>query len=187
MAVYGYARVSTTDQDLTVQVDALKAAGCEVVRAEKITGTTRQGRKELDTLLDFIRQDDVLVVTKLDRLARSVADLSAIVDTLEKKGAKLRILNASIDTGTPTGRAFLQMLGVFGEFETAIRKERQMEGISKAKASGVYKGRKRSIDADEVFKLQAFGNGPTQIAEKLKIGRASVYRVLREREKRFDR
>jgi DNA invertase Pin-like site-specific DNA recombinase len=128
--------------------------------------------------LDFIRKGDVLVVCKLDRLARSMADLSQIVATLEKKGASLQVLNANIDTSTASGKAFLGALGVFAEFETNLRKERQMEGIAKAKAAGVYKGRPATIDAGAIRKLKDEGKGATQIAKALGIGRASVYRVL---------
>jgi DNA invertase Pin-like site-specific DNA recombinase len=178
MAIYGYARVSTTEQDLSVQEAALRTAGCEVIRSEKRTGTTTEGRTELQTLIDFARHGDAIVVTRIDRLARSIADLAAIVRTLESKGVGLRATEQPIDTSTAAGRCFLQMLGVFAEFETAIRKERQMEGIAKAKAEGVYKGRKPSIDPAQVRALVAGGLGATQIARKLNIGRASVYRVL---------
>src|SRR3954465_7767435 len=178
MASYGYARVSTTDQDLAVQEAALRAAGCEMIRAEKKSGTTTTGRSELQTLLDFMRKSDVIVVTRIDRLARSITDLAAIVRTLEHKGVALRATDQPIDTATAAGRCFLQMLGVFAEFETAIRKERQMEGIAKAKAEGVYKGRKPSIDAAQVRALAAEGLGGTAIARRLGIGRASVYRML---------
>jgi DNA invertase Pin-like site-specific DNA recombinase len=109
MSMIGYARVSTTDQDTEVQIDELRSAGCTVIRQEKQSGTSRAGRSELETILSFIRPGDVLVVTRLDRLARSVADLFAIVAELEGKGAKLRILNAAIDTGTASGKAFLGM------------------------------------------------------------------------------
>ena len=179
MTMFGYARVSTTDQDTDLQLAELKAAGCETIRTEKKSATTRQGRTELATILDFIRAGDVLVVTRLDRLARSVADLSNIVAELEAKGAKLRILNASIDTSTASGKAFLGMLGVFAEFETNLRRERQMDGIAKAKKAGVYKGRKPQIDADQVRTLKADGVGPAEIARRLGIGRASVYRMLK--------
>lgn len=179
MAIYGYARVSTTDQDLALQRDALTDAGCTVIRAEKVTGTKLGGRDELRTLLDFIRAGDVLMVTRIDRLARSIADLASIVRELESKGAALKATEQPIDTSTAAGKAFLGMLGVFAEFETNIRKERQLEGIAKAKGAGVYKGRKPSIDAREVRRLRdAEGLGPTEIAERLSIGRASVYRVL---------
>ena len=141
MALYGYARVSTQLQDLTIQREALHAAGCEIIREEKVSGTSRDGRKELDTLLQFIRQGDTLVVTRLDRLARSILDLSSIVKELVSKGASLKATEQPVDTSSAAGKAFLQMLGVFAEFETNLRKERQMEGIAKAKDRGVYKGR----------------------------------------------
>jgi DNA invertase Pin-like site-specific DNA recombinase len=178
MAIYGYARVSTTDQDLTLQVEALRRAGCEVIREEKKSGTTRDGRTELGTLLDFLRADDVLMVTRIDRLARSIGDLQDIVRALKAKGAALKASEQPIDTGTAAGKCFLDMLGVFAEFETNLRRERQLEGIAKAKATGVYKGRKPNIDPNEVRRLKAEGLGASEIAKTMKIGRASVYRVL---------
>lgn len=179
MTVYGYARVSTTDQDLTIQEDALKAAGCEIIRAEKASGTSRKGRSELDTLVEFLREGDVLMVTRIDRLARSIRDLQNLVHTFREKGVALKATEQPVDTSTAAGKAFLDMLGVFAEFETNLRKERQMEGIAKAKANNVYKGRKPSIDKDEVMKRHSEGMGATAIAKELGIGRASVYRVLR--------
>jgi DNA invertase Pin-like site-specific DNA recombinase len=178
MAIYGYARVSTTDQDLTIQRDALKRAGCTIIRAEKMTGTKLSGRTELRTLLDFIHKGDTVVVTRIDRLARSIGDLAAIVREIESKGAALKATEQPIDTSTAAGKAFLGMLGVFAEFETNIRKERQLEGIAKAKAEGVYKGRKPSIDRAELRRLQSEGLGATEIAKRLGIARASVYRLL---------
>ena len=178
MTVIGYARVSTTDQDLSIQEAALKAAGCEVIRSEKRTGTTTQGREELRTVLDFLRKGDVLTVTRIDRLARSIADLQDIVRTIKLRGAALKATEQPIDTSTAAGKCFLDMLGVFAEFETNLRRERQLEGIARAKAEGVYKGRPASIDAARVRELKAGGMGPTEIAKALKIGRASVYRVL---------
>src|SRR6266853_1467285 len=150
MAVYGYARVSTTEQDLCLQLDALKAAGCEIIRSEKVSGATTRGRAELANLLEFVRKGDTLVVTRIDRLARSIGDLQDIVRSLKAKGAMLKAIEQPIDTGTAAGKCFLDMLGVFAEFETNLRRERQMEGIVKAKAAGVYKGRKPSIDRVEV-------------------------------------
>lgn len=176
--IIGYARVSSDDQDCSVQEDALRAAGCTLIRSEKKSGTTTEGRHELDTLLSFIRANDVLMVTRIDRLARSVADLEKIVAALKAKGAFLRATEQPIDTSTPAGLAFLQMLGVFAQFETAIRKERQMEGIARAKANGVYKGRKPSVDVTAVRALRHEGVGPSEIAIRLGIGRASVYRAL---------
>ena len=176
-----HARVSTTDQDLGLQEAALRAGGCEVIRSEKVTGTTREGRTELATLLDFIRKGDTLVVTRVDRLARSIGDLQDVVRVLKGKGAALRATEQPIDTSTAAGKAFLDMLGVFAEFETNLRRERQMEGIAAAKARGVYagKGRKPSIDVAEVRRLREEEKlGPAAIAKRLKIGRASVYRLL---------
>ncbi|NRP86687.1 putative DNA-invertase bin3 [Ensifer adhaerens] len=176
--IFGYARVSTTDQDLSIQEAALRAAGATIIRSEKKTGTTTEGRDELATLIEFAREGDTIIVTRIDRLARSLTDLSKIVDTLQEKKVHLKATEQPIDTSTSAGKAFIQMLGVFGEFETAIRKERQREGVAKAKADGVYKGRKASIDADRVKELAASGMGATEIAKELKIGRASVYRYL---------
>src|SRR4051794_823956 len=176
--VYGYARVSTTDQDLAIQEEALRAAGCHVIRSEKVSGTTRDGRRELRTLLDFMRAGDVLTVTRVDRLARSIGDLQDIVRELKSKRGHLRAIEQPIDTSTAAGKCFLDMLGVFAEFETNLRRERQMEGIAKAKASGVYKGRKPSLDVAAVKKLRSEGLGASEIARQLGIGRASVYRVL---------
>ncbi|SFF72187.1 Site-specific DNA recombinase [Methylobacterium sp. yr596] len=178
MGKIGYARVSTTDQDLTLQLAALSAAGCGVIRSEKITGSTVAGRAELRTVLDFIGAGDTLVVTRIDRLARSLGDLQDIVRELKAKGASLVATEQPIDTGTAAGKAFLDMLGVFAEFETNLRRERQMEGIAKAKAAGVYKGGKTRIAADEVRRLAGEGIGPSVIARQLGIGRASVYRLL---------
>ncbi|GLS18120.1 integrase-like protein y4lS [Labrys miyagiensis] len=178
MTTYGYARVSTTDQDLTIQIEALRKAGCDVIREEKRSGATREGRAELDTLLTFLRAGDTLMVTRIDRLARSIGDLQDIVRMLKAKGVALKATEQPIDTGTAAGKAFLDMLGVFAEFETNLRKERQMEGIAKAKAAGVYKGRKPVIDTAKVKELQGSGLGATEIAKRLRIGRASVYRVI---------
>jgi DNA invertase Pin-like site-specific DNA recombinase len=175
---FGYARVSTTDQDLTLQREALKAAGCTLIREEKASGTTTNGRTELTQLLEFIRKGDVLVVTRIDRLARSIADLQDIVRTLKAKGATLKATEQPIDTSTAAGKAFLDMLGVFAEFETNLRRERQLEGIAKAKADGVYKGRPATIDVSKVRELRGQGVGGSEIAKRLGISRASVYRVL---------
>jgi DNA invertase Pin-like site-specific DNA recombinase len=178
MTTIGYGRVSSVDQDCSIQEAALRAAGCDIVRSEKRTGTTIKGRDELATVLEFLRPGDTLVVTRLDRLARSLEDMLGIVRHLTEKGVSLKATEQQVDTSSATGRAFLQMLGVFAEFETAIRKERQLEGIAKAKAAGVYKGRKPSVPVEEVRRLHAEGASPTIIAKRLGIGRASVYRAL---------
>jgi DNA invertase Pin-like site-specific DNA recombinase len=180
MTVIGYARVSTSDQNLEIQVTALKAAGCGVIRAEKRSGTTTSGRTELQTALDFLDAGDVLMVTRIDRLARSIGDLQDIVRAVKAKGASLKATEQPIDTSTAAGKAFLDMLGAFAEFETNLRKERQMEGTAKAKAAGVYKGRKATVDVSRIKTLKQQGIGPSAIAKTLGIGRASVYRALCE-------
>jgi DNA invertase Pin-like site-specific DNA recombinase len=176
--VFGYARVSTTDQDLSLQVAALKRAGCTTIRHEKRSGSSLQGREELRTLLDFLRKGDTLVVTRIDRLARSVGDLQDIVRELKAKGVALKCTEQQIDTSTAAGKCFLDMLAVFAEFETNLRRERQLEGIAKAKAAGVYTGRKPSIDVAKVKAMKAQGVGASEIARTLGIARGSVYRVL---------
>ncbi len=157
MAIYGYARVSTIDQDLSIQEEALKSAGCDVIRAEKVSGSSREGRKELDTLIQFLRPDDTLIVTRVDRLARSIRDLQNIVHEVTTRGVTLRATEQPIDTSTAAGKCFLDMLGVFAEFETNLRRERQMEGIAKAKQRGIYRGRKPTIDREEVVALKDQG------------------------------
>jgi DNA invertase Pin-like site-specific DNA recombinase len=180
MTVIGYARVSSVGQSLEIQEAALKAAGCDLIRSEKRSGTSTAGREGLQTVLDFLRQGDVLMVTRIDRLARSIGDLQDIVRAVKAKGASLKATEQPIDTSTAAGKCFLDMLGVFAEFETNLRRERQLEGIAKAKAAGVYKGRPASIDATQVRELKAKGMRPSEIARQLGIGRASVYRALAE-------
>jgi DNA invertase Pin-like site-specific DNA recombinase len=179
MALYGYARVSSADQDYSLQEQALKQAGCDVIRAEKASGTTRNGRTELDLLLEFLRPGDTLVVTRVDRLARSIKDLQDIVYTLKEQGVTLKATEQPIDTRSAAGKAFLDMLGVFAEFETNLRRERQIEGITAAKSRGVYRGRKPSVDTAEIRRLRLEEKlGATAIARRLGVGRASVYRAL---------
>jgi DNA invertase Pin-like site-specific DNA recombinase len=175
----GYARVSSAGQSLEVQLDALKAAGCDKVFQEKKSGTIVDGRQALADAIDFLRNGDTLVITRLDRLARSSVDLHNIIDRLNAKGVKFRCLQqAGVDTDSGMGKLVLAILGAVAEFETDIRKERQKEGIEKAKAKGVYKGRKPSVDANAVQALKADGVRPSEIAKRLGIGRASVYRAI---------
>ena len=178
----GYARVSTKDQDLTVQREALESAGCERIREEKASGKSQNGRPELENLLDFIRDGDILVVTRLDRLARSVFDLQDIANKLREKGASLKVLEQPVDTTTSAGRMFYTMLGAFAEFELDIRRERQMEGIAKAKAEGKYKGRKPTarVKLTEMKRLASDGVQKAEIARRVGVSRASVYRLLEE-------
>lgn len=182
--IVGYARTSTIDQlaGLEAQERDLAAAGCERIFVEQVSSVDVVARTKLAEALAFVREGDVLVVTKLDRLARSVAHLLEVLEQLTSKGASLRILAMGIDTATPTGKLMLTVLGGVAEFERAIMLERQREGIAKAKAEGKYKGRKPTAmnQKAEVQRLSAGGMGATEIAAKLGIGRASVYRALDE-------
>jgi DNA invertase Pin-like site-specific DNA recombinase len=180
----GYARTSTLEQraGFEAQRRELKDAGCDKVFAEQVSSVAT--RERLSQALDYIREGDVLVVTKLDRLARSMRDLIDIVGRIEAKGAALRILNMSgggnLDTGTPTGRLMLNVLGSVAEFERSMMLERQREGIAKAKADGKYKGRQPTAraKADQVRALHREGVGAVDIAKQLGIGRSSVYRAI---------
>jgi DNA invertase Pin-like site-specific DNA recombinase len=178
----GYARSSTLDQKASIesQVHDLTAAGCQKIFQEQVSSIDVPSRAQLADALDHLRQGDTLVVTRLDRLARSVRHLFEITESLQEKGAALRILDLGIDTGKPTGKLVLTVLGGIAEFEREIMLERQREGIAKAKAAGKYKGRKPTARAktDDVIALRAQGLGPTVIARRLGIGRASVYRIL---------
>ncbi|MDO6732884.1 recombinase family protein [Marinovum sp. 2_MG-2023] len=180
----GYARTSTLDQTagLEAQQRDLEAAGCGRLFSEHVSSVDQSDRRELAEAMRFIREGDTLVVTKLDRLARSTRHLLDIVEELDGRKASLRILNLNLDTATPTGRLMLTMVGAVAQFEREIMLERQREGIAKAKAEGKYKGRKPTAreKSDQVEQLRAEGIGPTEIAKRLGIGRASVYRILAE-------
>jgi len=176
----GYARTSTVDQQagFDAQLKELEAVGCEKVFSEQVSSLGK--RPQLDAALDFCREGDVFVVTKLDRLARSVTDLGRIVERLEAKKVTLRILNINLDTGSPTGRLMLNLLGSVAQFEVEIMRERQREGIAKAQAEGRYRGRKPTAraKAGEAKKLLQSGMTPSAVARQLSISRASVYRIM---------
>jgi DNA invertase Pin-like site-specific DNA recombinase len=175
---FGYARVSTGDQNLTLQRDALTKAGAAVVFEEKASGTKRDGRDELDRVLKVVSRGDTILITRIDRLARSMRDLQNIVHDLKERGVHLKATEQAVDTSTSAGKAFLDMLGVFAEFETNLRRERQAEGIAKAKADEVYKGGKRRIDRDRVLRLSAEGQGPGAIAKALNVSRRQIHRII---------
>ena len=180
----GYARTSTQDQkySLEAQVEELKAAGCERLYQEEVSSVDSQ-RVELENALDYIREGDVLVVKKLDRLARSVADTVKIIERLEAKKAGLKILNMKIDTTTPGGRLQFNLFAAIAQFEREVMLERQKVGIAKAKADGKYKGRKPTSDDKkaEILKLAAQGNmTKEEIRKAVNVGIATVYRVLKE-------
>jgi DNA invertase Pin-like site-specific DNA recombinase len=179
--IVGYARTSTVEQiaGLEAQERDLRAAGVEKVFAEQVSSVA--SRAQLEAALDFIRAGDVFVVTKLDRLARSVADLCAIVKRIEAKNAALRILAIGLDTATSTGKLMLNVLASVAQFEREMMLERQREGIAKAKGEGKYKGRAPTARAKaaDVRRLADEGMTREAIAAKLNIGVASVYRALR--------
>ena len=179
----GYARVSTVEQDagFEAQERDLKAAGAERLFSERTSAVGP--RKALDEAIDFAREGDAIVVMKLDRLARSVADLVRIVERLTKKRVGLRILAMGVDTATPTGKLVVNVLGAIGQFEREIMLERQREGVQRAKREGKYKGRAPTARAKsaEIVKLAGEGVKREDIAARLGVGVASVYRVLAER------
>ncbi len=181
--IVGYARTSTLDQiaGIEAQERDLAAAGCEKIFREQVSSVDVIKRDQLGLALDFLREGDTLVVTKLDRLARSVAHMHDLLHRITAKGAALKILNMGIDTNTPTGKLMLNVLGGVAQFERDIMLERQREGIAKAKAEGRYKGRAPTAQrkADQVTALHRAGVGATEIARRLQISRASVYNVLR--------
>lgn len=180
MARFGYARVSSTDQDLTIQLEKLKAAGCTVIRSEKMSGKSADDRPELATVMQFLREGDELVVVRLDRLGRSTRDVLNLVHDLDQKGASLRILDPEMTTGGDVGRIVVTVLGMVAEMERKFILERQRAGIEAAKAAGVYagKGRPKSMPVDEIRRRDAAGEGPAAIARALGISRTSVYRIL---------
>jgi len=181
MTVFAYCRVSTREQDTTAQREAiLKRYPDAVIREEKASGTSRTGRPVLELLLEVLTTDDLLVVWKLDRLARNLLDLQNIVADVESHGASLEILDQQINTSSASGRAFLQMLGVFAEFENNLRKERQLAGITKAKAAGKFRGSEKRIDRHAIAELLQQKVSPTAIAKRLRISRQSVYRIAQE-------
>lgn len=179
----GYARTSTTDQKagLEAQLRDLEQAGCTKTFREEISSVAT-ARPQLDAALEWVRDGDVMVVTKLDRLARSVSDLVGITETLRKKGVELRILAMNLDTSTPTGKLMLNLLGSIAEFERELMLERQREGIAKAKAEGKYAGRQPTArrKAEEVMRLRAEGQSANDIVKALGISRASYFRIVAE-------
>ena len=175
-----YIRVSSSSQSLELQREAVQKENVQKIFEEKVSGTSTQGREKLKEMLEFVREGDSVYITRTDRLARSILDLQLIVKELTEKGVSLVATEQLISTKDATSKCFLDMLGVFAEFETNIRKERQMEGIAKAKAKGVYKGGKKRIDVAEIRRLKNEGFGATKIARELNIHRDSVYRLLKE-------
>ena len=178
MTRIGYARVSTSDQELDIQIARLRAADCEIVRSETGSGASRDGRGELETVMQFLRPGDELVVLRLDRLGRSTRDVLNLVHELDAKGASLRILEPEVTTAGDMGRMVITVLGMVADMELKFIKDRQKAGIEAAKASGAYKGRKKSVDDTEIRRLAAMGVSKAKIARDLGHSRMSVYRAL---------
>lgn len=176
--IVGYARVSTTDQNLDVQLDELKAHGCERIFTDKATGTNT-ARAGLADMMGFVRDGDTLVVTRLDRFARSLTDLYAMLDKLTARGVAFHCLRQSIDTATSAGKLTLAILGAVAEFENDLRRERQRDGIEKAKAKGVYKGRMGKVDGLGIKAAFISGAKPSDIARQFYVSRQTVYRYLK--------
>ncbi len=176
----GYSRTSTLDQayGFQSQIEELEKLGCEKIFKEQVSSVAK--REELDNALEFVRESDTFIVTKLDRLARNVTHLLEIVQKLEDKGVNLRILNMGIDTSTATGKMMLTMLGAVAEFERSMLLERQREGIKRAQLAGKYKGRAPTArsQSDKINELKTQGIGVSDIARTLNISRTSVYRCL---------
>ena len=181
MAIVGYARVSTTDQKLEVQLEALAKVGAERIYQEKASGADG-ARVELAAMLDYVREGDIIVACKLDRLARSTKHLLEIVEKLTKKRVTLKVLNIDLDTATPTGKLMLTMLGAIATFEREMMLERQADGIAKAKTAGVYTGRKPTARAKGAEVMELLNQGKTKefVASTLEIGVASVYRIAKD-------
>jgi DNA invertase Pin-like site-specific DNA recombinase len=175
----GYARVSSEGQNLEVQLETLKQYGCEKIFKEKVSGTSTRGRDKLKECLEFVRENDEFVFTRIDRVCRNILDLQLIVKELEGKGVILTATEQPISTKDATSKCFLDMLGVFAELETNLRRERQLEGIRKAKEKKVYQGRKSQIDVEKIKVLKAEGLGASAIAKQMNIHRDSVYRLLK--------
>ena len=181
MTIIGYGRVSSTGQDLAVQLEKLESAGCNKIFKEKRSGLDA-GRPELKRCLEYLREGDTLLVTKIDRLARSTSDLYRIVSLLAEKGVAFKVTDdPSIDTTSRTGKLVLGILALIAEFENDIRRERQMDGIAKAQERGVRFGRKPLLLPDkvrEIRKLRKTGRTVPEIMRQTNLSKASVYRAL---------
>ncbi|ARO57153.1 resolvase [Methylorubrum zatmanii] len=180
MARIGYARVSTLDQDLEGQLARLSAEGCTLIRSEKVSGGSREGRTELATVIAFLRPGDELVVARLDRLGRDTRDVLNIIHEAEQRGAFVTVLDPHVSTRGEMGHIVLTVLGMVAQMERRFIKERQREGIKRAKAKGIYAGGKRRLDRDRIRRMHIEGNGPAAIARAVGCSRMQVYRVLHD-------
>ena len=180
MARIGYARVSTLEQDLCGQLARLTAEGCTLIRSEKVSGGSREGRPELATVIEFLRPGDELVVTRLDRLGRDTRDVLNVVHEAEQRGASVTVLDPHVSTRGEMGHVVLTVLGMVAQMERRFIKERQREGIARAKLEGAYAGGKRRLDRERARVLHAEGQGPAAIAVALGCSLMQVYRILGE-------
>jgi DNA invertase Pin-like site-specific DNA recombinase len=176
----GYARASSDSQSVDIQVEKLRAAGCQVIRSEIATGANRTGRTELATILDFVRPDDTVTVVRLDRLARSARDVYNIIHEIHERGASLRVLEPAISTDGPLGKTILGVLAMVAEMELSFIRERQRAGITAAKLKGVYRGRPITLDHQKIREMKRIGMGVTEIAEAAGCSRGAVYKILRQ-------
>ncbi|PER97026.1 recombinase family protein [Bacillus cereus] len=189
---YGYGRVSSVSQNLTAQIKQLQEAGCDTIFKEKISGRKKEYREQFNLLLEIVQEGDTIVVTKLDRFARSTKDALNTIEYLNSKGVSLIVLNMGgdkIDTSTAIGKLMITVLSGIAEFEADMIKERQLEGIEEAKKRGVYKGRPKKYTENNrglQYALELFYNRATnkmtvkEIEEITKISRATLYRAVRE-------
>jgi len=178
MARIGYARVSTIDQDLQIQLARLQSEGCEIIRSEKVSGSSRDGRTELATIIEFLREGDELVVIRLDRLGRDTRDVLNIVHECQQRGAFVTVLEPHVSTRGDMGQIILTVLGMVAQMERRFIMERQREGITRAKAIGIYKGGKQRVDRNHVIQLVRTGMTIADVARAARCSRMQVYRIL---------
>ena len=179
MARVGYARVSTREQSLDIQLEKLQR--CDKVFSEKKSGTSTKNREAFKLCLNYLREGDQLIVTRLDRLARSVNDLSKLTEMFQKEGIDLVVLDQCIDTSTSTGKLLFHMLGAIAEFENDLRKERQIEGIEKAQRKGIRFGAKDKLTQEQLKQLwqdKEAGEGTEQLCKKYNLSKSSIFRLL---------
>ena len=178
----GYARVSSTGQNLESQIDALEKAGCEKIFKEKKIGKQQDNRQELKNALEFVRSGDEFIVTRLDRCSRSVGDLHNILEVLNSKDVSFKTTEQDLDTSTSTGKLMIGMLSVISAFETDLRAERQADGIKSAKKRGVKFGRQSKLTDEDVISIIDLQREAQltnqQIADKFNIGRSTLLRYV---------
>ncbi|MEN0115459.1 MAG: recombinase family protein [Agrobacterium cavarae] len=178
MARIGYARVSALDQDLEIQQHRLTAEGCQIIRCEKVSGASREGRTELATIMEFLREGDELIVTRLDRLGRDTRDVLNIVHECEVRGAFVTVLEPHVSTKGEMGKVILTVLGMVAQMERRFIKDRQRDGITRAKKAGIYKGGKPRLNHKQIILTHSCGISVASILQQLNCSRMQVYRVL---------